>query len=112
MRKEELGESDPVAARIFLLIQALSGGLVQRIPRPARLLPFYPSRRDQMSEIVIEVKRFGGCTDMRNGTTAIEFAIGNELNPKADGIVVQADETDIALIKLRRVEATSISSKV
>ncbi|SRR5260370_3075586 len=65
-----------------------------------------------MSEIVIDVQRLGGCSDVQYGAAAVEFAIGNELDPKADGIVVQADETNLALIKLRRIELEAIMSKL
>jgi len=34
-----------------------------------------------MSEIVIEVKQLGRCSDMWNGSTIVEFAIGDELDP-------------------------------
>jgi len=46
MWKEKLSQSDPVSARIFLLIDALSGSLVQRIPGPVGLPSLYPARWD------------------------------------------------------------------
>ena len=59
MRKEKLGQYHSVPARIFLLVETLRGSLIQWIPRTTSVASLDPTRRDQMSEVVIEVKWFG-----------------------------------------------------
>jgi hypothetical protein len=48
---------------------------------------------------------------VRYRAAAVEFAIGNELYPQPDGIIIQADETNVALIKVWRVEPVAITGK-
>ena len=58
-----------------------------------------------------EMKRHGRRSDMRNAGALIQFAVGDELHPEGDWIVIKAHEANIALIELGLVESV-LSGKI
>src|ERR1035438_7095751 len=103
MREQELGQPNPAVA-IFQFVETLSSSFVERIPWPIVIPPAYAAGGNEMAEVVEQVNGHRRKSDTRDITTFIQFAVGEELNPKGNRIVVEAYEADIALIERRLIQ--------
>jgi hypothetical protein len=103
VREQELGQPNP-AVGIFRFVETLGSSFVERIPWTIVIPPAYVAGGNEMAEVVEQVKGHRRTSDTRDITTFIQFAVGEELNPKGNRIVVEAYEADIAQIERRPIQ--------
>ena len=103
VRKQKLRYPDPLVA-LLEFIQPLRGSLVEGIPRPVVVTAAYPARRNQVAEVMEQVKRRERRADMRNGFALVQSSVGEELQPQKNGIVIEAHEAKVRLVKRWLVE--------
>lgn len=111
VREKDLRQAHLLFASRFQFIEPLGHRLVHRIPRVIRVSFFDTARWNKMTEVVKYMKRNRRRSDMRNSGAFIQLAMGKELHPEQNRIVIHADKRNVALIELSRVKLHRISGK-